>query len=105
MDKKFYTVKKEFKGVTYVAQFSGLSVGIRALDATKIDGTDVTSNEKLGQYIFDNVIVEPKNLTADSFDSIDDYNEITIWGREVMYGRFRDKTDTKTGIKTGKAES
>lgn len=40
-----------------VKQYDPKDCVIRALDATRIDGTDVTSNEKLGQYIFDNVIV------------------------------------------------
>lgn len=75
MDKsKFYTVEKEINGTKYVAQFSGLSVAVRGVDSSYIDGTTTTSTEKLGQYILDNVIVEPKGLTADSFDTMEEYN-------------------------------
>ena len=89
MDKsKFYTVEKEINGTKYVAQFSGLSVAVRG-----VDGTTTTSTEKLGQYILDNVIVEPKGLTADSFDTMEEYNAVTTWGRDVMYGKFRKESN------------
>ena len=40
MDKsKFYTVEKEINGTKYVAQFSGLSVAVRGVDSSYIDGT------------------------------------------------------------------
>ncbi len=48
---------------------------------------------KLGQYILDNVIVEPKGLTADSFDTMEEYNAVTTWGRDVMYGKFRKESN------------
>ena len=94
MDKsKFYTVEKEINGTKYVAQFSGLSVAVRGVDSSYIDGTTTTSTEKLGQYILDNVIVEPKGLTADSFDTMEEYNAVTTWGRDVMYGKFRKESN------------
>lgn len=103
MDKsKFYTVEKEINGVKYVAQFSGLSVAVRGVDSSYIDGTTTTSTEKLGQYILDHVIVEPKGLTADSFDSMEEYNVVTTWGRDVMYGKFRKKPDTIAAETKGK---
>ena len=49
MDKsKFYTVEKEINGTKYVAQFSGLSVAVRGVDSSYIDGTTTTRTEKLG---------------------------------------------------------
>lgn len=90
---KYYTREKEINGKKYTAQFSGISTAIRAVDSSYIDGSSVTSTEKLGQYILDYVIVEPKGLTADDFESLDEYNEVTTWGRDVMYGKFRDGTD------------
>lgn len=97
----FYTVKKTFNGKEYTAQFSGISVAVRAIDSTYIDGTSTTSTEKLGDYILNNIIVDPKGLTADDFETLDEYNEVTRWARDVMYGRFRNETDKNTG----KAES
>lgn len=101
MDKKFYTVTKEFNGKKYVAQFSGVSVAVRAVDSSYIDGSSNTSTEKLGQYILDNIIVEPKGLTADDFETMEAYNAVTTWGRDVMYGKFRNAADTSTGKAKG----
>lgn len=90
-EKKFYQVKEKIEGKEYIAQFCGISVALKAMDESKIDGTDATSYEKLAQYIFDNVIVEPKNLTPDDFDSLDEFNKVLAFGRKVMQGEFRNK--------------
>lgn len=98
---KFYTVEKEFNGTKYVAQFSGISLAVRAVDSSYIEGTGNTSTEKLGQYILDNVIVEPKGLTADDFGTMEEYNAVTTWGRDVMYGKFRSSADACAGKAKG----
>lgn len=103
MDKsKFYTVEKEIEGKKYVAQFSGVSAAVRAIDNSYIDGTNTTSTEKLGQYILDNIIVDPKGMTADDFDTLEEYNAVTTWGRDVMYGKFRNGTDAPKTKAAGK---
>lgn len=56
----YYTVSKEICGNKIVAQFSGLSTATRMSRMTNIDGTDKTSFEKLAEYLFEYVIVEPK---------------------------------------------
>lgn len=56
----FYTVTEEINGKKIVAQFSGLSVATKAANRTQIDGSDNTSMEKLAEYLFEYVIVEPK---------------------------------------------
>lgn len=90
MDKnKFYSVTKEIKGTTYVAQFNGLSAALRAVDSTYIEGTNNTSTEAFTQYLFDNVIVEPKGLEIDDFNDLQELNEVTKFAREVMQGKFR----------------
>lgn len=102
MDKsKFYTVEKEFNRKKYVAQFSGISAAVRAIDSSYIEGTSATSTEKLGQYILNNIIVDPKGLTADDFETMEEYNAVTTWGRDVMYGKFRNGTDTGAGKTKG----
>lgn len=90
---KFYQVKKEFGGVIYTAQFNGISAALEAIDGCYIDGTMVVSSKKLADYLFEHVIVDPKGLTADDFDSMDAFNEVTIWARGVMEGKFRDKKE------------
>lgn len=103
MDKdKFYTVAKEINGKKYVAQFSGISAACRAVDSTYIDGSSNTSTEKLGNYILDHVIVEPKGLTIDDFKTMEEFNEVTRWGRDVMYGKFRDNTEPVKAKTEGK---
>lgn len=94
MAKKFYTVKKEIGGKEYVAQFSGISVALRAVDASYIEGTNNTSMEKLAEYLFQHIIVEPKGLTPDDFESMDDFNAVVKFANEVMKGDFRNATES-----------
>ena len=72
-NKKFYTATKEINGKKYTAQFNGLSCALRAVDSTYIEGTNNTSVEKMADYIFQNVIVEPKGLTIDDFESMEEF--------------------------------
>ena len=92
-NKKFYTATKEINGKKYTAQFNGLSCALRAVDRTYIEGTNNTSVEKMADYIFQNVIVEPKGLTIDDFESMEEFNEVVSFGRDVMQGKFRPEED------------
>lgn len=89
---KFYTVEKEINGVKYIAQFNGLSAALKAVDESYIDGTENISMTKMSEYIFEHVIVEPKGLSADNFDSMDEFNDVIRWAQGVMQGRFRPAT-------------
>ena len=91
MANKFYTVEKEINGTKYVAQFAGLSTALRAVDSSYIEGTNNTSTEKLAQYLFKYIIVEPKNLSIDDFDSMEEFNEVVSFARQVMSGDFREE--------------
>lgn len=93
---KFNTVKKTINGVEYVAQFNGISAALRAVDSSYIEGTGNTSLEKLADYLFENVIVEPKGLTPDDFTDMDTFNKVVAFAREVMQGSFRDTKDKTT---------
>lgn len=86
---KFYTVDKEINGVKYVCQFNGISAALRALDNSYIDGSSNISIEKLSNYLFEHVVIEPKGLTADDFANIDDFNAVTAFAREVMQGNIK----------------
>lgn len=88
MAKKPYTVEKEINGVKYIAQFNGISAAVDALDDWRKDNENI-SISKMSKYILDNVIVEPKGLTMDDFDSMDELNEVVGFGREVLQGNFR----------------
>lgn len=90
---KFYTAEKEINGKKYVAQFNGFSATMKALADTYIPGTNITSPEKMLNYVLENVIVEPKGLTADDFDSFDELQEVSVFGQEVMQGEFRPPED------------
>lgn len=95
---KPYTVTKEIEGKEYVFQFNGLSAALRAVDESYIPGTTNTSVEKLANYLFENVVVQPKGLTIDDFDSMEEFNAVISVAREVMSGDFRGQED-KGGAK------
>lgn len=97
-----YTVKKTINGKEYTAQFNGISSACAAIDSSYIDGTNNTSVAKLAKYLFDHVIVEPKGLKADDFDSMDEFNEVVTFAREVMQGNFREEANKKPTAKAGK---
>lgn len=98
---KFYTETTTINGKEYKAQFSGISVAAKAADSTYIDGTNNTSMEKWAKYIFDNIIVEPKGLTLDDFDTYEDMQEVVGWGAKVMSGSFRtEKVENGTRAKS-----
>jgi len=98
---KFYQVKKEIGGKEYIAQFGGISLALKALDSSYIEGTSNTSVEKLAEYLFEHVIVEPKGLTPDDFDNLEDFNKVISFARGVMQGDFREKTDENAAAKKG----
>ena len=99
---KFYTVNKEINGTNYVCQFNGISAALRAVDESYIEGTNNTSVEKLATYLFDHVVVEPKGLTIDDFESMEEFNEVIGFARQVMQGDFREKKDTGATKKASK---
>lgn len=89
---KPYTIKKEINGKEYVAQFNGMAAALEAADSCYLDdGSGNHSAAKMTKYLFENVIVEPKGLTADDFESLQELNAVTTFAREVMQGEFRDK--------------
>lgn len=85
----FYQVKKVINGTEYTAQFCGISTSLRAVDESYIDGTSNTSMEKMAKFLFDHIIVEPKGLTVDDFDSMEEFNAVTKFATGVMKGEFR----------------
>lgn len=99
---KFYQVEKEINGKKYLAQFGGLSVALKAVDASYIEGTSTTSVEKLADYLFKHIIVEPKGLTPDDFETLDEFNEVIAFARGVMQGNFREEAVGSEAKEAGK---
>lgn len=83
---KGYTVKRVIGGEEYVFQNNGVLAALRATDESYVDGTSNTSLEKLADYIFEHVIVSPKGLTPDSFDSVASYTKVFKVAMGVMNG-------------------
>lgn len=99
MAAKPFTVKKKIGEVEYTAQFNGISAALNAVDNSYIDGTSNTSVAKMARYLLENVIVEPKGLSADDFDNMNDFNEVVEFARNVMQGNFRDKQEKQDAVK------
>lgn len=93
MANKFYTVEKEIRGKKYVAQFNGLSCALKMVDQSYIEGTNNTSVEKIAKFVFENAIVDPKGLTIDDFETLEEFNEVVTFGREVLQGHFREEAN------------
>ena len=109
-------VTKTINDTEYCAKFNGLSCALEAIDNSYIDGTDNISLEKLAKFLFEKVVTKPEKLTADDFDSMeefndvvsfarevmqgngvmDEFNEVIAFAREVMQGNFRDKKKSKS---------
>lgn len=102
MANKFYTIEKVINGKTYKAQFSGISTALNAVDQSYIEGTSNTSTAKLSKFLFENIIVEPKGLTADDFESMEEFNEVITFAREVMSGDFRNQKNESPTQEKGK---
>lgn len=98
---KTYTVKKEINGKEYIAQFAGMSVALDAIDNSYIDGSGNTSAKKLNKFLLDHIIVEPKGLTVDDFETVEEMNEVTKFAREVMQGHFREAAQQTAANKKG----
>lgn len=99
---KFYTAKKTIGSVEYTAQFNGIAAALEAVDNSYVEGTSNTSVAKLSAYILENVIVEPKGLKPDDFDSMEEFQEVIAFGRAVMQGEFRPAEDEKPAKRTSK---
>lgn len=98
---KTYTIKKTINGKEYIAQFNGIAAALDAVDNCYLPNSSNISSVKMAAYLLENVIVEPKGLTADDFDSLEEMNAVTDFARDVMQGKFRDKADEGAANKKG----
>lgn len=99
MATNFYQVTKTINNKEYTAQFNGISAALQAIDNSYIEGSNNTSLTKLSKYLLENVLISPKGLTVDDFDSMDEFNELISFLRQVMQGDFREKKDKEPAKK------
>lgn len=80
-----YTVTKEIRGNKYTAQFNGISASLAAIDNSYLDGTNITSIERLTKYLFTHNLVEPQ-LSINDFgaDRIGETSEKIINGKKYV---------------------
>lgn len=87
-----YQVEKEINGVKYVAQFGGVQLAAEALDQCYIsENSSNISSVKMSEFLFKHIIVEPKGLSFDDFETVEEMNAVTSFARDVMQGKFRDQ--------------
>ena len=116
------TFERIINGKKYVAKYNGILFALRAIDNSYVDGTNNTSIEKLSKILLDKVIVEPEIKNIDDFDTMEEFNEViafardvmqggevmeefnevTAFLREVMQGNFREEKNTSTTKKRSK---
>ena len=94
--------KKNINGVDYVAQYAGLSIALKAADETYAGDTSNTSMFKMAEYLFKYVIVEPKGLSVDDFESLDELGEVMQFASAVMKNEFREETEPVATAAKGK---
>ena len=99
--KKFEQVKKVINGTEYVAQFNGFGNRYRAIDNTYIDGTQITSMEKMAIYLLENVLVTPKK-NIDDFEDGEELDELIGFLSAVNNGTFRTEYRQKGDNSKGK---
>ena len=81
----FYQATKEINGVTYTAQFNGLSFRDETIDSAYISGSDNISLVKLSERLFTHVLVEPKISISDfGADKIGRTEEKIIGGKKYV---------------------
>lgn len=95
--------KKEINGVVYTAQFNTLREAIKAKKIYQDSVTGRIDTEKLYDYIFQNVIVDPPGLTIEDFDDLDELSEVALFGTQVLNNRFRE-TGTDKGTDSTASE-
>ena len=93
-------IEKEIKGRIFKAQFNGFSALLDARQETE------GSEKKAAEYIFKNVIVEPKIGDIDEFFGTDMtlFSEVLAFGGEVMAAdeKYFPKTKEETTKGTSK---
>ena len=103
MSDNFKQHKKEINGTVYTAQFNNLRETIRSKKIYTDPVTGRMDTEKLYDYLFQNVIVDPPGLKIEDFDDLDELSEVALFGLQVLNNRFRESgTNERTAERTSK---
>lgn len=97
-DVQFEKVTEEINGVKYTAQYYGLRQAMRAAKVYTNPETGKPDPEKLADYVFENVIVEPSGLSIESFSTFAELNPVVLFAQRVLDGNFR-REENKTATK------
>ncbi len=97
--KKGQQVKEKINGKEYTFQFNGLRAADRAVKEVE-DRNGEIDIEKMRDYLFENVVVEPAHIDYDEyFESLDELDEVTKIATEVMRANFREEKNKNTNKK------
>lgn len=95
--KKFETCTITINGNSYTAQFNGTREYPKGLDAMNDRATGLRSNEKMVDYLLNNVLVEPSDFDVESVTP-DELDELCGFLFDIFRGR-NEKYIKKTEIK------
>lgn len=94
MESNVKQFKKTINGTEYTAQFYGLREALNAEKQYTDERTGRVDKIKLFDYIFDNVIVSPPGLSIDSFEDLDELDEVAAFGVQVLRNKFRPENES-----------
>lgn len=95
--KKFETCTTTINGNSYTAQFNGTREYPKGLDAMNDRATGLRSNEKMVDYLLNNVLAEPSDFDVESVTP-DELDELCGFLFDIFRGR-NEKYIKKTEIK------
>ena len=84
------TIKKNIRGIEYVAAWRGMAFSESSIEACRVDGTDRLSNSKLADIVFNEIIISPK-VNIDDFKDFQVFDEVMDFGKSVLFGEFEKK--------------
>lgn len=87
--KKFETCTTEINGKSYTAQFNGTREYPKGLDAMNDRATGLRSNEKMVDYLLNNVLVEPSDFDVESVTP-DELDKLCGFLFDIFRGRNED---------------
>lgn len=97
--KRFETCETTINGHSYTAQFNGTREYPKGLDAMNDRTTGLRSNEKMVDYLLNNVLAEPSDFDMDSVTP-DELDELCGF----LFDIFRGRNEKYVNNKDEKAE-
>lgn len=104
--KRFETCETTINGHSYTAQFNGTREYPKGLDAMNDRTTGLRSNEKMVDYLLNNVLAEPSDFDMDSVTP-DELDELCGFLFDIFRGRnekYVKSNEEKNEAESKKAE-